>query len=75
MAVLRSAGRSQLASGVVRVAVDGAREVAEGATALGDGNAATGGIVGVVELGNDIGRRGVTNLEELVIRVVGPGGR
>ena len=75
LAVLRSAGRSQLGAGIVGVAVDGAREVAEGATALGDGNAATGGIVGVVELGNDIGRRGVTNLEELVIRVVGPGGR
>ena len=54
LAVLRAAGRSQFAPGVVSVAVDGAQEIAKGAAALADGYAATGGIVGIVELGNDL---------------------
>ena len=75
LVVLRSAGRSQLGAGIVGVAVDGAREVAEGGAALRDGNATTRRVVGVVELGNDVGRRGVADLDELVVRVVLPGGR
>ena len=31
-------------------------------------------VVGVVELGDDVGRGGVTNLQKLVVRVVGPAG-
>ena len=50
LAVFRAAGRSQLRARVVGVAVDGARKIAEGGAALGDGYTATGGIVGVVEL-------------------------
>ena len=75
LAILRTAGRNQLAAGVVGVGVDRAREVAERAAALGDGSAAAGGGVSVVELGDDVGRGGVTDLQELVVGVVGPAGR
>ena len=75
LAVLRSAGRSQFASGVVSVAVDGAREIAKGAAGFGDGGATTRDIVGVVELGDYVRGRGVADLDELVVRVVLPGGR
>ena len=75
LAILRATGRSQLASGVVRVAVDRSGEIAEGGAGFGDGCAAPGGIVGVVELRDDVSGRRVTDLKELVIRVVGPGGR
>ena len=75
LAVLRAAGRNQFASGVVSIGVDGVREVAERAAALGDGSAAAGGVVSVVELGDDVGRGGVTDLQELVVGVVGPAGR
>ena len=74
LAVLRAAGRSQLASGIVGVGIDRAGEIAEGAAASRDCRAAACGIVGVVELGDDVGRGGVTDLQELVIGVVGPGG-
>ena len=68
-------GRSQLATRVVGVGIDRARKVAKGAATLGDGNATTRGVVGVVELRDDVGGRRVTNLEELVVGVVGPAGR
>ena len=75
LAVLRSAGRSQLGAGIVGVGIDRAGEIAERAAASGDGSAAAGGIVGVVELRDDVGRRRVADLDELVVRVVLPGGR
>ena len=75
MAVLRSAGRSQFATRVVGVGVDGAREIAEGGADFGDRRAATGSVVSVVELRDDVGRRRVADLDELVVRVVLPGGR
>ena len=74
LAVLRAAGRSQLAARVVSIGIDRAREIAEGGAGLGDGGAATGGIVGVVELRDDVRRGGVLDLQELVVRVVGPTG-
>ena len=74
LAILRATGRSQLASGVVRVAVDRAGEIAEGGAALGNGNAATGSVVSVVELRDDVGWRRVADLQELVVGVVLPGG-
>ena len=74
LAVLRAAGRSQLRARVVGVAVDGARKIAEGGAALGDGYTATGSVVSVVELRDDIRRRRVADLQELVVRVVGLAG-
>ena len=74
LTILRAAGRSQLTAGVVGVGVDGAREVAEGGAGFGDRRAATGSIVGVVELRDDVGGRRVADLKELVVRVVGPAG-
>ena len=74
LAVLRAAGRNQFASGVVSIGVDGVREVAEGAAALGDRGATARGVVSVVELGDDVGRRGVADLQELVVGVVCPAG-
>ena len=74
MAVLRSAGRSQFATRVVGVGVDGAREIAEGGATLRDGDSTTSGIVCVVELRDDVSGRRVADLQELVVGVVGPGG-
>ena len=74
LTILRATGRSQLGAGIVGIAVDGAREVAEGGADLRDGNATTRRVVGVVELGNDVGRRGVADLQELVVGVVCPAG-
>ena len=50
LAVLRAAGRCQLAAGIVGVAFDGAREIAERAAALDNCGATARGVVGVVEL-------------------------
>lgn len=46
----------------------------EDTSRLGHIDATTGGIVGVVVLRNDVGRRCVANLKQLVVGVVGPRG-
>ena len=74
LTVLRAAGRSQLASGIVGVAGDGARKIAEGGATLRDGDSTTGGIVCVVELRDDVRGHRVADLQELVVGVVGPRG-
>ena len=74
LAVLRAAHRSQFTTMIVGVTVDGAREIAERAAALGDGGATTGSVVGVVELRDDVRRRRVADLKELIVGVVGPRG-
>ena len=74
LAVFGATRRSQLAARVVGVGVDGARKIAEGGASFGDCSAATCRVVCIIELGDDVGGRGVADLDELVVRVVGPAG-
>ena len=74
LAILRAARRSQLAAGVVSIAVDATGKIAKCGAGLRDRGATTGGIVCVVELRDDVRGHRVADLQELVVGVVGPRG-
>ena len=62
----------QLVAGVVSIRDNIFKH--KGRSSLGDSGATTCGVVGIVKLGDDVGRSGVTDLKELVVGVILPTG-